>query len=154
MSKKILSALLAVLIVIAIPLFNDTANAYSTIVRYTSPGSSYYELSVPLIMEPGETATVSATGTWDSQTILKVTADGTVTLQSDVSTDEIVLNVLFGGINKFGNDSTETNVSTEISIEEIDECCFPWWFSNSHCCIIHTKILYIINHNKPPMVFI
>lgn len=127
MNKKVLSILMVMLISLCTPLFDYSAGAYSTIVRYTSPGSSYYELSVPLVMAPGETATVSAMGTWDSQTILKVTADGTVTLQSDVNTDEIVLNVLFGGINKFGNDSTETNVSTEISIEEIDDSVTGTW---------------------------
>ena len=127
MCKKSFIILMAVLVGFVIPSLNNSAGAYSTTVRYSSPGSSYYELVVPMVMAPGETATVSATGTWDSQTILKVTADGTVTLQSDVSTDEIVLNVLFGGINKFGNDSTETNVSTEISVEEIDDSVTGTW---------------------------
>ena len=53
----------------------------STTVRYSSPGSSYYELVVPMVMAPGDTATVSAVGTWDSGYALGVTSDETVTLK-------------------------------------------------------------------------
>lgn len=125
--KKILSIIMVILIGSSIPISDYSADAYSTIVRYTSSGSSYYELSVPLVMEPGETAIVSATGTWDSQTILKVTADGTVMLRSDESTDEIELGVLFDGICAFGNDGTETSVSVELGIEEIDDSVVGTW---------------------------
>ena len=127
MIKKILSVLMAIFIGMSISTFHNTASAYSTIVRYTAPRSAYYELSVPLVMEPGETATVSATGTWDAQTILEVTADESVTLQNEKSTTGIELGVLFDGIYKFGNDDTETNVSMEIGIEEMTESVIGTW---------------------------
>ena len=130
MNKKVLLIFMSLLIGIVVPSFNNTVGAYSTTVRYSSPASSYYELSVPLVMAPGETATVSAMGTWDSQTVLEVTADKTVTLTCEDDNNEIDLEVYFNGIFEPGNDSNETEVSAQISVEVIDKSVIGTWEGN------------------------
>ena len=112
MSKKAFIVFMAVLVGIVVPSFNNSVGAYSTTVRYSSPGSSYYELIVPLVMAPGETATVSAVGTWNSQTALEVTADENVTLICDALDVSVVFLL-----------SDEKDV-TKICLDEIYRCLF------------------------------
>jgi len=127
MCKKSFVILLAVLVGVVIPSINNSAGAYSTTVRYSSPGSSYYELVVPMVMAPGETATVSAVGTWDSDSALEVTADEMVTLICEEDSDEMDLAIFFDGIFEFGNEGEETNVSEAISVESIDSNVIGTW---------------------------
>lgn len=127
MSKKAFIVFVAVLVGIVVPSFNNSVGAYSTTVRYSSPGSSYYELIVPLVMAPGETATVSAVGTWNSQTALEVTADENVTLICDENDDEIDLGIFFDGILEPGIDGSQTEASASISVEDIDSSVIGTW---------------------------
>lgn len=127
MCKKSFVILMAVLVGFVIPSINNSAGAYSTTVRYSSPGSSYYELVVPMVMAPGETATVSAVGTWDSDSALEVSADETVTLICEEDSDEMDLAIFFDGIFEFGNDGEETNASEAISVESIDSNVIGTW---------------------------
>ena len=120
MNKKICSLLMVVLLIFSMPLFSCSAETLSTTVKYESRGTSYYEVNVPLEMVPGETAIVSAVGNWGSQEALNVTADIVVTLLSDEHpNDKIDLTIKFDGIHKYGSDDNETNVSQEISVENI-----------------------------------
>ena len=127
MCKKSFVILMAVLVGFVIPSINNSAGAYSTTVRYSSPGSSYYELVVPMVMAPGETATVSAVGTWDSDSALEVSADETVTLICEEDSDEMDLAIFFDGIFEIGNDGEETNASEAISVESIDSNVIGTW---------------------------
>jgi len=120
MNKKICSILMAALLIFSVPLFSCSAETLSTTVKYESRGTSYYEVNVPLEMVPGETAIVSAVGNWGSQEALNVTADTVVTLLSDEHPDDkIDLTIKFDGIHEYGSDDNETNVSQEISVENI-----------------------------------
>ena len=120
MNKKICSILMAALLIFSVPLFSCSAETLSTTVKYESRGSAYYEINVPLEMVPGETAIVSAVGNWGSQEVLNVTADTVVTLLSDEHPDDMIdLTIEFDGIHKYGSDDNETNVSQEISVENI-----------------------------------
>ena len=127
MNSKIYSILLAVLLSFSMPLFSCSANDLSTVVRYESPGTDYYEIDVPLEMSPGESADVYATGNWDSLHTLEVRTDDTVTLVNKDTGAEIDLNIYFDGICKVGDDSNETNVSTKIEIEDIDNSIRGKW---------------------------
>lgn len=128
MNKKICSILMAALLIFSVPLFSCSAEALRTTVRYESRGTSYYEVNVPLEMVPGETAIVSAVGNWGSQEVLNVTADAVVTLLSYEHPDDMIdLTIEFDGIHKYGSNENETNVSQEISVEDISDPGYGLW---------------------------
>ena len=53
-----------------------------TQVAYNGTGTSYYELDVPAKMAPGDTGTVSLSGTWEASRQIKVYSDGGVLMKS------------------------------------------------------------------------
>lgn len=127
MNSKIYSILLAVLLSFSMPPFLYTGLAVSTTVSYTSERSTYYELSVPTIMYPGDTASVMVTGTWNSLSYLEITADRTVTLVNSLNGEEKVLDVYFDGILQYGNDTDEICLSKEITVEPMNNAVFGTW---------------------------
>lgn len=127
MNKKICSLLMTVLLIFSMPLFSYTGLAVSTTVRYTSTADTYYELSVPTVMSPGETASVLVTGTWDSKSLLEVSSDETVILVNNLDGEETALNISFSGISEYGSNTEEMNISEDISVESMSNAIFGTW---------------------------
>ena len=91
--------------------------------------AEYYEVTVPALMAPGDTAKVSAKGAWASDRKLVVTADATVTLTNDISNaDQKVLDVTFtDGLVVAGSNTVEVNGEKDISVADIENALFGTW---------------------------
>lgn len=129
--KKILSLMLAALLLVsAIPTALAT-NDYTqgTQVIYTANGSESYTITVPALLTPGASGTVTLSGTWADNRIVTVTADSTVTLKNSIKeTDTKILNVNFdGGISEKGNNATSQTFTKSISVDGITDALFGTW---------------------------
>lgn len=90
--------------------------------------SEAYTVTVPAVMAPGDTAAVTAEGTWASNRQLVVTADDTVTLTNSInSADQKVLDVTFAGIVKAGDNNVAVSDSADLSIANIENALFGTW---------------------------
>ena len=128
--KKFVSFLLAaVLLVSAIPTALAT-NDYTqgTQVVYTATGSEAYTITVPALLAPGSSGTVTLSGTWADNRIITVTADQTVTLKNSIKeTDTKTLNVNFNGIREAGSNTGSQNFTESVSVAGIDNALFGTW---------------------------
>lgn len=140
MNKKICSLLMVVLLIFSMPLFSYISFAESTTVRYISNPDSYYELSVPAVMAPGDYATITVTGRWDSSKQISVTANESVTLANDTDDEEITLSIYFEGILEAGSDSSEVSTSMELHIEDIGDVPFGTWEGTFEYAVDFTEI--------------
>lgn len=129
--KKILSITLAVLMVMAmIPTAFATTNyTNGTQVEYTASGSEAYTITVPALLAPGASGTVTLAGTWSSDRKVTVTAADDVTLTNSINAnDKHTLDVTFAGISKVG-DNTQSRTYTEtVAVAEMpDNALFGTW---------------------------
>lgn len=133
--KKYLSLFLALMLVCSfcvMPTFATTDVSKGTQVVYdasqdeNNPGEAY-TVTVPAKMAPGETATVSANGTWASNRQLTVTADATVILTNDLSADTKELTVTFDGIELGGSNTAAVSAEATISVADIENALFGTW---------------------------
>ena len=147
MSKKLCSILMVAILTLSMPFFSFTSYAISTTVRYTSSPDTYYELDVPSVMAPGEYATITVTGRWDSSKQISVTADESVTLANDTESDEITLPIYFAGINEPGSDSDEISASMELYVEEIGEVAFGTWEGTFKYQVDFTEMYILEEHS-------
>lgn len=98
-----------------------------TVITYTGEGSEQYTITVPSTLEPGQSGTVKAEGTWASNRMLKVTAADTVTVTNSIDGGEKILDVNFAGIEQSGSNETSITVSKSISIGNISNALFGTW---------------------------
>ena len=92
-----------------------TPEVGKTTITLVGTADTYYEVQVPAAMTPGETATISITGAWDSAHTLKVSAPSSVTLYyGDQSMD---IGIQFSGISQIGDDVEESTASASLTIE-------------------------------------
>jgi len=115
--KKILSLMLAALLLVsAVPVAYAT-NDYTagTVVSYAGTGTEAYTVTVPAALDPGESGTVTATGTFPSNKTLSVTAETSVELAC--GTDTKTLNVSFPGITLAGSNTNEVTASETVGVE-------------------------------------
>ncbi len=129
--KKFLSIALALVMMMSlcVPVFASTDYTNGTTVSYVNPNAEEaWEVTVPAAMAPGETATVTASGTFDSKHKLMVDADDTVTLVNSLQKiDTKTLNVTFEGITLFGSNTNAVEKSADISVENISDALFGTW---------------------------
>ena len=93
----------------------STPTVGKTTITLVGTADTYYEVQVPAAMTPGETATISITGAWDSAHTLKVSAPSSVTLYyGDQSMD---IGIQFSGISQIGDDIEESTASANLTIE-------------------------------------
>lgn len=87
----------------------------------------YYEITVPALMNPGETDEVLVEGFWAANRKLTVTTDTKVTMTNskDGSTRDLTVN--FDGISETGSNTDENSVSAEISIQDMNDVIFGSW---------------------------
>ena len=122
-SKKIISLLLALVIVIGVlPMNVFATNSYDqdytgemgTQVSYTGQGTEEYTVTVPATMAPGDTGNVSVSGTWASNKKLIVSADSTVTLTNSLnSAEQKTIDITFAGIAKTGSNTNAIATTDE-----------------------------------------
>lgn len=98
-----------------------------TQVAYNGTGTSYYELDVPAKMAPGDTGTVSLSGTWEASRQIKVYSDGGVLMKNSSNDEDIYLEIYFDGINAPGNNVNPISVSKSIDIDFMDHILFGTW---------------------------
>ena len=87
----------------------------------------YYEITVPALMNPGETDEVLVEGFWAANRKLTVTTDTKVTMTNSKDGSTRDLTVTFDGISETGSNTTENSVSSEISIQDMNDVIFGSW---------------------------
>ena len=79
-----------------------------------------YTVTVPALMAPGDTAEVSAQGTWNTDRKLVVSADANVVLTNSInSADTKTLAVTFPGIELAGSNTAAVSDAADISVANI-----------------------------------
>ncbi len=135
--KKLISLFLVVTMlycicpyVFAVNIYDQDDNeAINVPVSYTSAGTEAYTITVPTHLTPGESGVVVVEGKWASNRQLVITADANVILTNSInSADKKLLNIVFAGISKVGNNTTAISVSENISIADISDAFFGTWF--------------------------
>ena len=95
-----------------------------TVITYTGAGTEAYTITVPTTLQPGQSGTVKAQGTWATNRTLKVTTANTVTVANSIDGGEKVLDVTFAGIDQAGDNTTSITVSKTISVGDISNALF------------------------------
>ena len=99
-----------------------------TDVVYNGQGTAQYTITVPALLAPGASGTVTLEGTWSSDTTVKVTADQTVTLTNSINAnDQKVLGVTFNGIEKLGSNTGSQTFTETVSVANIENALFGTW---------------------------
>ena len=128
--KKIISFVLAALLLVsAVPTALAT-NDYSqgTQVVYEATGNESYTITVPALLAPGGSGTVTLEGTWADNRIITVTAEPTVTLTNSIKAeDQKVLNVHFDGISEAGSNTASQTFTENVSVDPIEAALFGTW---------------------------
>lgn len=90
--------------------------------------SEAYTVTVPAKIAPGDTASVTAAGTWASNRQLNVDADDTVTMEHSFNpADNKALNVTFAGIAKAGSNTTAVSATESLTVDGIGSALFGTW---------------------------
>ena len=119
--KKILSLTLAIMLLVSmIPTAFATTNyTNGTQVEYIADADTNreYTITVPALLNPGQSGTVTLKGMWASNETIKVTADATVELTNSINpNDKKVLNIGFNGIEKAGDNTVEKTYTESVSV--------------------------------------
>ena len=140
--KKILSLTLAVLMVVSmIPtaFAADVDYQNGTEVEYTGTRSTVeddgsvshnaeYTITVPALLAPGGSGTVTLEGYWPSDATVKVTAEEKVEVVNDInSADKKELAVTFASIEKAGSNTAVVTASAPVSVANIENALFGKW---------------------------
>ena len=85
-------------------------------------------MTVPAQLAPGQSGTVTATGTLPSNRTMFVTSDDNVTLTNSINAnDKKVLTVSFDGIELAGNNSAQVSANESVSVGDISNAIFGTW---------------------------
>lgn len=133
--KRILSLILVIIMLVsAIPAAYAADYTSGTQVVYEAAGSESYTITVPALLNPGQSGTVTLSGTWANNRVVTVTADTTVTLTNNIlSTDIKTLNIDFTddndvyGISEVGNNTHTQTFTQQISVANIENALFGTW---------------------------
>lgn len=133
--KKILSLGLAgIMMFSALPVAYaaDTADyTAGTQVSYTADADANreYSITVPALLNPGQSGTVTLKGKWASNETVKVTADATVELTNSInSNDKKVLNITFAGMEKAGDNVEEKTYTENVAVATMPaDALFGTW---------------------------
>ena len=101
-----------------------------TQVTYTADADTNreYSITVPALLNPGQSGTVTLKGKWASNETVKVTADATVELTNSInSNDKKILDVEFPGIVLAGSNTVSVTDTKEVSVADIENALFGTW---------------------------
>lgn len=128
--KRIFSFLLAALLLVsAVPIAQATTTAnQGTQVEYIGTASEAYTITVPALLAPGGSGTVTLEGTWASDKTVKVTADTEVVLTNSINAaDQKTLAVTFAGIEKAGSNTESQTFTEAVTVADIQDALFGTW---------------------------
>ena len=131
--KKILSLTLAVMLLVSmIPTAFATTNyTNGTQVEYIADADTNreYTITVPALLNPGQSGTVTLRGKWASNETVKVTADASVELTNSINAaDKCTLTVTFPGIEKAGDNVEEKTYTESVTVAEMPaDALFGTW---------------------------
>ena len=107
---------------------------YKTAVSYDGQGEEAYTVTVPASLTPGTTSiipgsigVVKVEGTWASNRKLCVSAPSNVTLTNSIDGGTKVLDVMFQGIAKIGDNTAPISVTGNILVNKITNALFGTW---------------------------
>ena len=130
--KKILSlGLAAAMAVSAMPMAYAADYTQGTQVEYIADADANreYTITVPALLNPGQSGAVTLKGKWASNETVKVTADATVELTNSINeNDKKVLNIGFAGIEKAGDNTVERTYTENVSVAAMpSDALFGTW---------------------------
>lgn len=130
--KKILSLGLAVTMAMAaMPAAYAADYTQGTQVEYIADADANreYTITVPALLNPGQSGAVTLKGKWASNETVKVTADATVELTNSINeNDKKVLNIGFAGIEKAGDNTVERTYTENVSVAAMPaDALFGTW---------------------------
>lgn len=133
--NKLKTIALGTLLTAALGVTAFAANEQTQVV-YNGSATEQWSLTVPARLTPNElgqtgaqnSGDVKVKGTWASNKSLKVTTDSTVTLTSDIdSNDTVDIDVNFPGITLSGDNDTEVSETQQIEVGDVDHAMFGTW---------------------------
>lgn len=140
--KKILSLTLAALMVVSMvptAFAADVDYQNGTEVEYTGSRTTVnadgtethnaeYTITVPALLAPGGSGTVTLQGMWPSDATVKVTADASVDMLNSInSADKKELAVTFTPIELAGNNTVAVSDDETVSVADISNALFGKW---------------------------
>lgn len=140
--KKILSLTLAALMVVSMvptAFAADVDYQNGTEVEYTGSRTTVnadgtethnaeYTITVPALLAPGGSGTVTLTGYWPSDATVKVTADASVDMLNSINNaDKKTLTVTFAGIELAGSNTATVTDNEAVSVSDISAALFGTW---------------------------
>ena len=140
--KKILSLTLAALMVVSMvptAFAADVDYQNGTEVEYTGSRTTVnadgtethnaeYTITVPALLAPGGSGTVTLQGMWPSDATVKVTAEEKVEVVNNInSADKKELAVTFASIEKAGSNTAVVTASAPVSVANIENALFGKW---------------------------
>lgn len=150
--KRIFSlALAAVMTMSVLPVAYaaDVEYTAGTQVTYTADADANreYTITVPALLNPGQSGAVTLKGKWASNETVKVTADATVELTNSInSNDKKVLNIGFNGIEKAGDNTVERTYTENVSVAAMpSDALFGIWSGKFNYNVELVDALYSYN---------
>ena len=140
--KKILSLTLAALMVVSMvptAFAADVDYQNGTEVEYTGSRTTVnadgtethnaeYTITVPALLAPGGSGTVTLQGMWPSDATVKVTAEDKVEMVNNInSADKKTLAVTFTAIELAGNNTVAVSDDETVSVADISNALFGTW---------------------------
>ena len=140
--KKILSLTLAALMVVSMvptAFAADVDYQNGTEVEYTGSRTTVnadgtethnaeYTITVPALLAPGGSGTVTLAGYWPSDATVKVTADQSVDMLNSINNaDKKTLTVTFAGIELAGSNTATVTDNEAVSVSDISAALFGTW---------------------------
>ena len=137
--KKVICMLMALIMCMSICAYAANETSSSTHVEYigsrepSGDGDSsetvgeYYEITVPALMNPGDTDEVSVDGYWAANRKLTVTTDSKVTMTNSDDRSTRDLGVEFDSISESGSNIEQMHCTTDISVQAMDDVIFGLW---------------------------
>jgi len=140
--KKILSLTLAALMVVSMvptAFAADVDYQNGTEVEYTGSRTTVnadgtethnaeYTITVPALLAPGGSGTVTLQGMWPSDATVKVTADASVDMLNSINNaDKKTLTVTFAGIELAGSNTATVTDNEAVSVSDISNVLFGTW---------------------------
>ena len=140
--KKILSLTLTALMVVSMvptAFAADVDYQNGTEVEYTGSRTTVnadgtethnaeYTITVPALLAPGGSGTVTLAGYWPSDATVKVTADASVDMLNSINNaDKKTLTVTFAGIELAGSNTATVTDNEAVSVSDISAALFGTW---------------------------
>ena len=132
MKKIITGTLAAIMLCSILPTVSaEEAQDYTsgTQVEYIANENMSYQITVPALLNPGQSGKVTLSGLWPSNKQVVVTADKQVKLVNSINQNDFkVLNVLFPTMRKSGNNTTTQTYQQDVQVEEMSSSAlFGTW---------------------------